>query len=129
MAYRVRFGTVSKQDGKSIDEMIAELWHASMDVGFGDQFEGRLKHQFVIGLRSDYIKKKLFENEDRDLADIIKKARALELMDREHSSSKSISNHTDTQHVRTSRSLKLEVDTQSHAKQQRSVSCHRCGRP
>ena len=129
MASRVRFGTISQHEGESIDEFIAEIRHASMDCGFGDQLENRLKDQFVIGLRSDHIKKKLLEDEGRDLADILKKARALELVDREHSSSKSISNHTDSQHVQTSRSpQRHEVDTQPHAKPQGSVSCHRCGR-
>ena len=50
MASRVRFGTVSQHEGQSIDEFIAELRHASMDCGFGDQFDNRLEDQFVIGL-------------------------------------------------------------------------------
>ena len=139
MASRVCFGTFSQHEGENIDEFIAELQHASMDCGFGDQLESRLKDQFVIGLRSDHIKKKLLEDEDRDLADILKKARALELVDREHSSSKSVLTHSDTQHIRSSRSpQRNEVHTRNHAIQQKSaslnankasgVSCHRCGR-
>ena len=138
MASRVRFGTVLQHEGESIDEFIAELRHASMDCGFGDQLESRLKDQFVIGLRSDHIKKKLLEDEDRDLADILKKARALELVDREHSSSKSASNYSETQLVRTSRlPQRNEVDNHWHTKQQgvsslnaskaSGVPCHRCG--
>ena len=102
MASRVRFGTVSQHEGQSILEFIGELRHASMDCGFGDQLDNRLKDQFVIGLRFDHIKKKLLEDADRALTDILKKARALELVDREHSSSKSTS-HSAAQHVRTSR--------------------------
>ena len=102
MVSRVRFRTIFQHEGQSIDEFIAELRHASMDCGFGNKLENRLKDQFLIGLHSDHIKKKLQEDEDRDLADILKKARALELVDREHSSSKSVS-HSTAQHVRTSR--------------------------
>ena len=71
MACRVRFGTVSQHEGQDIDEFIAELRHASMDCDFSDQLDNRLKDQFVIGLRSNHIKKKLLEDEDRDLADIL----------------------------------------------------------
>ena len=88
-------------EGTLIDEFIADLRHASMDCGFDDQLENRLKDIFVIGMRSDHIKKMLLDNEDKDLRDILKKARALELVDNEHISSKSISA---AQNVRTSRS-------------------------
>ena len=57
MASRVRFGTISQYEGQNIDEFISELRHASMNCGFGDQLDNRLKYQFVIGLRSDRIKK------------------------------------------------------------------------
>ena len=106
MASRVRLGTVSQHEGQNIDEFIAELRHASINCGFCNQLDNRLKYQIVIGLRSDHIKKKLLEDENRDLADIHKKARALELVDREHSSSKSAS-HSAAQHVRTSRPPQL----------------------
>ena len=122
MDSRLRFGTGSQHEGQSIDEFIAELRHAAMDCGFGDQLENRLKDQFVIGLRSDHIKK-LFENEDKDLADILKNVRSLELVDREHSSSKSMFTHSDTQHIRASRSpQRNEVDTRHRAIQQGSAS-------
>ena len=78
MATRVRFRAISQHETQSIDEFIAELRHASMDCGFGDQIDSRLKDHLVIGFRSDHIKKQLLED-DRDLADILKKARALEL--------------------------------------------------
>ena len=102
MASRVRFGTVSQHEGQSIDEFIAELRHASMNCGFGDQLDNCLKVQFVIGLKSDHKKKKLLEDEDKDLADILKIDRALEFVDREHSSNK-ITSHPAAQQVRTSR--------------------------
>ena len=36
MASRVRFGTLSQHEGQSIDELIAELRHASMDCALGN---------------------------------------------------------------------------------------------
>ena len=135
MASRVRFGTVSQHEGQNIDEFIVELRHASMDCGFGDQLDNRLKDQFVIGLRSDQIKTKLLEDEDKDLADILMKARALELVDREHTSSKSAS-HSAAQHVRTSRPpQRQEVYKHPNARENGSSSnksaqvlCDRCGK-
>ena len=44
-----------------------------MDCGFENQLDNCLKDQFVVGLKFDQIKKKLLEDEDRALADIIKK--------------------------------------------------------
>ena len=41
MATRVRIKTVLQHKGKSIDVIIAELRHASMNCGFGDQLESR----------------------------------------------------------------------------------------
>ena len=136
MASRVRFGTVSQHENKSIDEFIAELRHASMDCGFSDQLDNSLKDQFVICLRSDQIKEKLLEDEDKDLADILKRARALELVDREHSSSKTTS-HPAAQQVRTSRppqrqeayehpnARKNDASNQTMLAQ---VECNRCGK-
>ena len=74
-----------------------------MDFGFGEQLDNRLDNQFVIGKRFDHIKNKLLEDEDKDLGDILKRARALDLVDRKHSLSKS-SSHAAAQHVRISRS-------------------------
>ena len=87
---------------KTSTSSIAELLHAFMKRGIGDQFDNRVKDQFVIGLRTDHIKNKLFEDEDKDLGDILKRTRALKLVDRENSSSKS-SLHAGSQHVQTSR--------------------------
>ena len=80
---RVRFQTIVQHEGKSVDKYLAELRHSSIDCGFGNQLNNRFKDQFVVGLRSDQIKKKLLEDEDRALADIGKKARDLELVNRE----------------------------------------------
>ena len=52
----------------------------SIDCGFGDQLDNRLKDQFVVGLRFDQIKMKLLEDEDKALADIVNRARDLELV-------------------------------------------------
>ena len=102
MASRVRFGTVSQNEGQSIDEFIAELRHASMDCGYGDQLDNCFNDQFVIGLSSHHIKKKLLVDEAKNLGDILQKALALELVDRENSSSKS-SLHATAELVRPSR--------------------------
>ena len=136
MASRVRFGTVSQHESQSIDEFIAELRHASMDCGFRDQLDNRLKDQVVIGLRSDHIKKKLLEDEDKDLADILKRARALELVDREHSSSKTTS-HPTVQQVHMSRPPQLQ-EAYEHPNARESnasnltklaqIECNRCGK-
>ena len=136
MGSRVPLGTVSQHEGQSIDEFIAELRHASMDCGFGDQLDNRQTDQFVIGLRSDHIKKKLLEDEDKDLGDILKRARALELVDREHSSSKS-SYHAAAQHVRTSRPPQRNEPYKhpnardhgtSSSNNSSQVPCDRCGK-
>ena len=57
MASRVRFETISQHEGQNIDEFFAELLHAFINCGIGNQLDNRLKDQFVIGLRSDHIKK------------------------------------------------------------------------
>ena len=88
IASRVLFGTVSQHEGQKIDEFIAELRHASINCCFGDQLDNRFKDQFVISLQSDNIKKKLFEDKNKDLRDILKRVRALELVNCGHSSSK-----------------------------------------
>ena len=84
----MRFQSIVKHKGQSVDEYLAELRHSSIDCGFGYQLDYRLKDQFVVGLRSDHIKKKLLEDEDRALANIVKKARDLEQVNRESTSSK-----------------------------------------
>ena len=61
LASRVRFQAIVQHEGQSVDEYLAELRHSSIDCGFGDQLDNRLKDQFVVGLRSDQIKKKLLE--------------------------------------------------------------------
>ena len=88
LASRVRFQSIVQHEGQSVDEYLAEHRHYFIDCGFGDQLNNRLKDQFVVGLRSDQIKKKLLKDEDRALADIGKKARDLELVNRESISSK-----------------------------------------
>ena len=107
-----------------------------MDCGVGDQLDNRLKDQFVIGLRSDHIKKKLLEDEDKDLADILKRARALELVNREHSSSKTTS-HAAAQQVRTSRPpQRQEAYEHPNARESNAsnltklaqIECNRCGK-
>ena len=42
MASRVNFDTVFQHEGQSINEFIAELRHAYMDCGYGDQVYNRL---------------------------------------------------------------------------------------
>ena len=75
--------------GKSVHEYFADLRHSSIDCGVGDKLDNLFKDQCVVGLRSDQIKKKLLEDEDKALADIVKRAQDLELVNRESTSSKS----------------------------------------
>ena len=89
LASRERFQSIVQHEDQSVDEYLADIRRSSIDCGFGDQLDNRLTDQFVVGLRSDQIKKKLFEDEDKPLADIVKKARDLELVNRESCSSKS----------------------------------------
>ena len=115
MASRVRFQTIQQHEGQTVDDYMAELRHAAMDCQFGDQLEPRLKDQFVVGLKSEHIKKKLLEDEDRALADIISKARALELVDREHHASRAAtsSNSSTTHQVRARDSRHYQSDKSS----------------
>ena len=80
LASRVRFQSIVQHEGQSVDEYLADLRHSSIDYGFGDHLDNRLKDQFIVGLRSDQIKKKLLEDEDKALADIVKRALHLELV-------------------------------------------------
>ena len=89
LASRVRFQSIVQHEGQSVDEYLADLRHSSIDFGFGDQLDNRLIDQFVVGLMSDQIKKTLLKDEDSALADIVKRARDLELVNRESTSSKS----------------------------------------
>ena len=92
LASRVRFQSISQHEGQSVDDFLAELRHASIDCGFGDQLEHRLKDQFVVGIKSDQIKRKLLEDEDKSLADTVKSARDLELVNKEVSFEQTCSN-------------------------------------
>ena len=89
LASRVRFQSIVQHESQSVDEYLADIRHSSIDCCFGDQLDNRLKNQFVVGLRSDQIMKKLREEEEKALSDIVKKARDLELVNRESRSSKS----------------------------------------
>ena len=71
LASRVRFQSIVQHEGQSVDEYLAKLRPSSIDCGFRDQLDNRLKDQFVVGLRSDQIKMKLLEDEDKALADIV----------------------------------------------------------
>ena len=79
---RVRFQSIVQHEGQSVDEFLADLRHSSIDCGYGDKLDNRFKDQFVVGLRSDQIKEKLLEDEDKALADIVKRARDLKLVNR-----------------------------------------------
>ena len=68
MALRLRFQSIVQQKGQLVDKCLANLRHSFIDCGFGDQLDNCLKDQFIVDLRSDQIKKKLFKNEDKALA-------------------------------------------------------------
>ena len=89
---RVHFQLIFKLEGQSVDEYLAELPHDSIDCGFGDQLDNRLKDQFVIVLKSEQIKNKLLGNEDKSLTDTVKRSRDLKLVNNESVSSKPAQN-------------------------------------
>ena len=139
LASKVRFQSCRQHEGQSVDEYLAELRHAAIDCEFGTQLDSRLKEQFVVGLRADNIKKRLLEDEDKALAEIVKKARDLELVNRETSSSKpataSASSTFSSNQVRSGTSVPrfaLRGTTPaSRAQYQQSSNmdpCYRCGR-
>ena len=86
---RVRSQSIVQHIGQSEDEFFANLRHSSINYGFGNLLDIRFTDQFLVGLKSNQIKKKLLEDEDKAVADIVKKARYLEQVNRESSSSKS----------------------------------------
>ena len=88
LASRVRFQYIVQHEGQSVDEYLADLRHSSIDCGFDDQLDNRIKDQFVVGHRSDQIKKKLLDDKDKAFADIEKTARDIKLINRESGSSK-----------------------------------------
>ena len=88
LASKVRFHACSQHEGQSVNEYLAELRHAAIDCAFGTHLESRLKEQFVVGLKAENIKKRFLEDEDKAIAEIVKKAQDLELVNRKTSSSK-----------------------------------------
>ena len=83
MASRVRFGNLRQSETQSIDQFEAALRKESVDCKFGDQLNDHLKDQFVRGVRSDAVRKKLLDMEDANFTDILKRARELEILDRD----------------------------------------------
>ena len=61
LASRVRCQSIFQHKRQSVNDYLAELRHSLIDCGFGDKLDNRLKDQFVVGLRSDQLKKKLLE--------------------------------------------------------------------
>ena len=43
LAFRVRFQSIVQHEGQSVDEYFADLRHSSINCGFGDQLDNRLK--------------------------------------------------------------------------------------
>ena len=83
-AARVQFARVSQHEGQTIDEFIAELRKASQECEFGMQLEDRLRDQLLVGIRSDAIRKRLLEHERDSLSDVTKRARDMELIERDN---------------------------------------------
>ena len=89
LASWVRLKSIVQHKGLSVDKYLANLRHSAIDCGLGDELDSRLKDHIVVSFRSNQIKKKLLKDEDKALADIVKKARDLEQVNRKSSSSKS----------------------------------------
>ena len=83
---RVQFQFIIQHEGQSVDKYLADLRHFSINFGVGDQLDNRLKNQYVVGLKSDQIKK-LLEDKIKKLADIVKRVRTIELVNRDSTSS------------------------------------------
>ena len=83
MASRVKFNNLRQLDSQTIDEFDAILRRESVDCRFGTQLDDRLKDQFVAGISNDSIRKKLLDMESKPLADLVKRARELEIVDRD----------------------------------------------
>ena len=110
LASRVRFQSIVQHEGQSVNEYFADLRHSSIDCGFGDQLDNRINDHFDVGLRSDQIKKLILEDKDKALADIVKKARDLELVNRVSTSSKSAPTSAFSTHQVPSR-VKIKLDS------------------
>ena len=83
-AARVQLARVSQHEGQTIDEFLAELRKASQECEFGGQLEDRLRDQLLVGIRSDAIRKRLLEHELDSLSDVTKRARDMELIERDN---------------------------------------------
>ena len=88
LASRVRFRSIVQHSGQSVDELLAKLRNLFIDCRLRDQFDNRPKYQFVVGLRTYQIKKIILEDENKELADIVKETCKIKLDNRKSSSSK-----------------------------------------
>ena len=140
LASRIRFQSIDQHEGQSVDEYLADLCHSSIDCGSGDQLDHRFKDQFVVGLRSDTIKKKLIEDENKAIADV-QNARNLELVNRKSTSYKSAltsafsvyqifsgknSMYSCGFQPESSQSTRFQTQ-QSSTNYSKSMPCYRCG--
>ena len=89
LAFRVRFQSIVQHESQSFDDYLADFSHSSIDYDFDDQLDNCLNNKVVVGLRSDQIKTKLLEDENKSLADIVKSLRDLERVNRKSTSNKS----------------------------------------
>ena len=53
LASNIQFQAISQHEHQSVDEFLPKLRHFSIDCGFGNRINNRLRYQFVVDLRSD----------------------------------------------------------------------------
>ena len=78
LAGRSDFTNIRQQEAQSVEEFAASLRAASIFCKFGAYLDIRLRDQFVIGLKTDSIRKRLMENDDITFAEALKQASDLE---------------------------------------------------
>lgn len=129
---RLRFGNLRQSETQSIDEFEVSLRKESIDCKFGGQLDDRLKDQFILGVRSESTRKKLLDMEDSSLTELLKKARALEIIERDiqtlnrHAPSgaeASTTHVTSTPYV----SVKQRERTSDSVKAIPKFNCQKCG--
>ena len=78
LAGRSDFTSIRQKEAQSVEEFAAALRAAAIHCKFGAELDIRLRDQFVIGLKTDAIRKRLMEKDDITFADALKQASDLE---------------------------------------------------
>ena len=93
LAARNEFFRIRQKESQSVDEFAAALQGDSMYCKFDADLDIRLRDQFVIGLESDAIRKRLMERDDITFAEALKFASSLDRIARDNNFSSKASRH------------------------------------